>query len=55
MKPTLTGFLIAMVCISFAAAFIGLFISNLAGNYGVDDTGINLSNYDNSWYNWCWQ
>lgn len=47
MKPTLTGFIIGMVLISFAAAFIGLFMANLSTNYGVDIAGVNLSKYDN--------
>jgi len=47
MKPTLTGFIIGMVLISFAAAFIGLFMTNLSINYNVNVEGINLSKYDN--------
>jgi len=47
MKPTLTGFLIGMVLISFAAAFIGLFMSSIATNYGVSVEGVDLTKYDN--------
>jgi len=47
MKPTLTGFIIGMVLISFSAGFIGIFMSSLSNSYNVEIDGVNLSKYDN--------
>lgn len=44
--PKITGFLIALVVVSFIAGVMGLFIQSLAQNYGQVDRSANLTTFN---------